>query len=70
MASVPAPTRRPAETAGVGGSIVTALALAFKLPVEVVAAAGIVAGAVPSLVTYLVANGGVRGVCRRVWSGR
>lgn len=60
---------RPAEAAGGVGAAATAIALAFDASTAVVGAVGIVAGLVPAVVTWLVANGGVRGAVRRLWRG-
>ena len=63
--------RRPAETAGVGGGLAVAVALLLGLDdPEVLAAAAVLIGAVPAVVTLLVANGGARGVLRTLWRGR
>lgn len=61
---------RPAETAGGLGAAATAVAALLGASTETVAAVGTLAGAVPAIVTAVVANGGVRGVARRVWFGR
>lgn len=62
---------RPAETTGAAGALVTLGAMAFGVTdVQVIAALGTVAALAPSAVTFLVSNGGVRGVARRLWRGR
>lgn len=61
---------RPAETTGALAAAATALAALAGANTNTVAAIGTLAGLLPSLVTYLVANGGIRGLARRVWFGR
>lgn len=61
---------RPAETAGAGAAVATLLALALGLrDPEIIAALIAIVGLVPAGVTLLVANGGVRGVVRKLWRG-
>jgi hypothetical protein len=61
---------RPAETAGGAGALVTLGALAFGVTdVQVITALGTVAALLPSAVTFVVSNGGVRGIARRIWRG-
>lgn len=62
---------RPAETAGAGGALATLGAYAFGVTdPQTIAAVGTVAALLPAVVTFLVSNGGVRGVARRLWKGR
>lgn len=60
---------RPAEASGGVGAAAVALALALGAPEPVIAAVGIAAGLVPSAVTLLVSNGGLRGAWRRLLNG-
>lgn len=63
--------KRPAESAGIAGTIGLLIArVAGVHDVDTVTVIGAAVGAVPALVTFLVANGGVRGVARLVWKGR
>ena len=61
---------RPAETGGGLGAAVTFAAFALGFSVETVTAAGVIAGLVPSVVSFVVDNGGLRGVLRLVLNGR
>lgn len=64
-------TSRPAESTGVAGSIAFLLCIILGVrDIEVLAALGTAVGALPALVTILVANGGIRGVARKLWQGR
>ena len=62
------PTSRPAETVSAGGGAAGLVwaALDGDWKIAVVSAVGFV----PSVVTLLVAHGGVRGVLRLLWGGR
>lgn len=60
---------RPAETVGTLGAIATGVAALAGGSVELVAVVGVVAGALPAAVTFLVSNGGIRGVARALWRG-
>jgi hypothetical protein len=62
--------RRPAETAGGLGAVVTALAALLGASTETVAAVGVIAGVLPGGVTWVVSNGGVAGLWWRFWRGR
>ncbi|WP_210492278.1 hypothetical protein [Patulibacter sp. SYSU D01012] len=66
---VKAPAARPAETSGVGGGVATILAYVLGASPEVIAALGVIAGALPAVVTWLVAHGGIRGTLRALWRG-
>ena len=61
---------RPAETAGGLAASVTALALAVGASAQIVGVLGILAGALPSVVTFWVAHGGCQGVYERLRYGR
>lgn len=61
---------RPAETGGGLGAAATFVAYAAGCSVETVAAVGVIAGLVPSVVSFVVDNGGVRGVVNLVLNGR
>ena len=61
--------RRPAETTGALAAAATALAALAGASTELVAAIGTIAGLLPAVVTWTVANGGIRGVIQRLWSG-
>lgn len=63
--------RRPAEATGVAGSLVALVAYAAGVDdPQVLVAAATTIGVLPAVVTLLVANGGVRGVARLLWTGR
>lgn len=64
------PRKNPAETGGVLGSAATAIAVALHASEEWVAVSGIVAGLIPFAVTFIVSNGGVRGLCSKLYRGR
>lgn len=64
------PRKRPAETTAVGGGIVAVLAASLGADAGTVGAIAAISGVLPSLVTFLVTHGGIRGVCRILWSGR
>ena len=62
---------RPAESIAGAGSI--AYLMAYVLGVDdqqLVVVLGASLGLIPSAVTLVVANGGVRGVLRKLWRGR
>lgn len=60
--------KRPAETAGAAvGTIGAGAAIATHNWLALAVAA---AGYVPAIVTYLRANGGIRGVVSSLWSGK
>lgn len=61
--------KRPAEKAGAGGVGVLATAAALGAGRTVVLVLGLVAGALPACVTYLLVHGGIRGVVRSLWRG-
>lgn len=62
---------RPAEAIGVtaGVGVVVGRLLGVEDP-DVLAGLALAVGAVPGLVTYVVSNGGLRGVLGAVWRGR
>lgn len=60
---------RPAETAGGLGAAATALSALLGAPTETVAAVGVIAGVLPGGVTWVVSNGGLRGLFSRFWAG-
>lgn len=60
---------RPAETAGGLGAAATAVAALLGASTETVAAIGVVAGVLPGGVTWIVKNGGLRGLFWRFWRG-
>lgn len=63
--------KRPAESAGATGGIALIIArVAGVKDPDVLVALGALVGLIPSAVTLLVANGGVRGVARKLWRGR
>lgn len=62
--------KRPAETSGTLGAAAVAVAYAAGCSADTIAAVGVVAGLVPTAVSFVVDNGGVRGVARRLWAGR
>lgn len=64
------PRKRPAETTAAGGGIIAVLAASLGADAGTVAAIAAVFGVLPHLVTQVVAHGGIRGVCRALWSGR
>ncbi|MDQ3276264.1 MAG: hypothetical protein M3Q39_14890 [Actinomycetota bacterium] len=66
----PTPRSRPAETTGGLAGVATAVAALAGAPVEAVAIVGTLAGLLPSAVTLLVSNGGLRGVWRTLRDGR
>lgn len=70
MSTKSLPSRRPAETAGVGGVAAGGIALLLGVPVETAAAILGVAGLAPAVVTWIVNRGGVRGIVRMLWAGR
>jgi hypothetical protein len=62
---------RPAEKAGAAGTIAILAGYAFGIKDPgVLAAIGAGIGLVPATVTYVVTNGGLRGVARKLWRGR
>lgn len=61
---------RPAETGGGLGAAATFTAYALGFSVETVAAVGVIAGLIPAAVSFVVDNGGVRGVLKLVLDGR
>lgn len=61
---------RPAETAGGLVGVATAIVALAGGSLELVAVVGTAAGLVPSVVTFLVDHGGIRGVLRSLWAGR
>ena len=63
--------RRPAEKAGAVGSLALIVArLAGVQDPDALAAIGVAAGALPSVVTFLVDNGGLAGVVGLLLHGR
>jgi hypothetical protein len=68
-ALVRAPTSRPAETAGVGGSVVAAVAYLLGAPVDLVAAIAVIGGTLPAAVTFVVQRGGLVGLIRTILHG-
>ena len=60
---------RPAETGGLVGTSLVGALLAFGVDPKIAALVGMVAGAVPAVVTYLVTHGGVSGVLGKLWHG-
>ena len=60
---------RPAEATGGLAALATAIAYAAGASPGVVAIVGTLAGLLPSAVTLLVANGGIRGAWRRLLNG-
>jgi hypothetical protein len=63
--------KRPAEVAGLSGSVALLVCRAAGVDdPDVLVGIGAVVGAVPAAVTLLVANGGVRGVAAKLWRGR
>ncbi|MGE4425013.1 MAG: hypothetical protein AB7G37_01010 [Solirubrobacteraceae bacterium] len=68
---MPNPARtRPAETAGAAGGLVPIAAALLGADVETVAALAGAAALVPSIVTWVVDHGGLRGLARRIWAGK
>jgi hypothetical protein len=61
---------RPAETGGALGTIGLLIAYIFGVTdAQTVAIIGAGVGLFPSVVTFLVANGGIRGVASKLWVG-
>lgn len=57
--------RRPAESAGASVALLFVLGHALGLDEPIVNALGVLAGTLPAVVSWIVDNGGVRGVLRR-----
>jgi hypothetical protein len=61
---------RPAESGGIAGTIGLLIAYIFGVTdAQTVAIIGAGIGVIPTAVTFLVANGGVRGVAAKLWVG-
>lgn len=62
---------RPAETAGAAGAIgVLVGRIAGVNDPTVLAYIGAAVGLIPGVVTFVVSNGGVRGLLGKVWRGK
>lgn len=64
------PARRPAESTGALGAMVTVIAAAAGASTTLVAVLGAISAAAPAGVTWLVGHGGIRGVARALWGGQ
>jgi len=62
--------QRPTEWTAALLATVTAILTILGASAQVIGIAGTLAGAIPVLVTAIVANGGLQGLARRVWFGR